>query len=127
LQYAITTDQKEAINLIADYYAKGSEITQEQWEEASKFCRRVRRNSSAAADAATYDATYVAAIAAAAAADAADAASAAYAAYAADAAADVADTAAYAADAADAANITTRINHYIAQSQKLLELLRECE
>ncbi len=111
LKYAKTDKSKKAIQQIADYYEKYSEITLEQWRAAA-----------AAAYAAAAAADAAAAAAAAAAADAAAAAAAA-----ADAAADAAAAAYAAADAAAAYAADARLQHRIAQANKLLELLREAK
>ena len=117
LQFAKIQRAKEAIERVADLYSKqieGVNLPVEVWRDAAADAYAAdayAADAAAAAAAAAYAAAAAAAYAAAAAADAAYAAD--DAAYAATAAA------AYAADAADA-----RRTWRIAQSEKLLELLR---
>jgi hypothetical protein len=139
IQFAKTDRTRESIEMVADMYqlkADGADISQEDWRNVRDTAYRARRTAAADAAADAYAAAAAAAYADAAA-DAAAYAAADAAAYA-DAAADAAayaaaDAAAYAdaaADAAayaDAAADAKRTKWRIAQSEKLVQLLKEAK
>ena len=105
LQYAKDNESKKIIIKIADYYNRYKEITESEWRDISADANAAYRAAYAYAADATAYAAYAAAHAA---------------------------HAAYAANAANAANVANAhaadgSNIRIAQSNKLLELLRECK
>jgi hypothetical protein len=124
LQYAETEEQKSAIQKVIDLYSITDRSTSiEEWKTAARAAARAARAAEGAAEGAAWAAAWAAARAAAWAAEGAARA----AAWAAEGAAEGAAWAAWAAaeGAAWAAEAAVKEKHFIAQSEKLLQLLQE--